>query len=44
MLHLAYCENLSYAEMAKILGCPKGTVKYRVFRAKQSLKRLLLAA
>lgn len=43
-LHLAFFEDLPYAEIATVLGCPEGTVKTRVFHAKQMLKRLLLAA
>jgi RNA polymerase sigma-70 factor (ECF subfamily) len=42
-LHLAFQEDLSYAEMAEVLGCPEGTAKARVFDAKQALKSLLAA-
>lgn len=40
-LHLAFFEDLTYADMARVLGCPEGTVKTRLFHAKQALKRLL---
>lgn len=43
-LHLAFHEDMTYAEMAKVLGCPEGTAKTRVFHAKQALKGLLAAA
>ena len=42
-LHLAFHEDLSYGEMAEVLGCPEGAAKARVFDAKQALKRLLAA-
>lgn len=41
VLHLAFYEDLPYAEIARVLECPEGTVKTRVFHAKQVLKRLL---
>jgi RNA polymerase sigma-70 factor (ECF subfamily) len=41
VLHLAFYEDLPYAEIAGVLECPEGTVKTRVFHAKQALKRLL---
>lgn len=43
VLHLAFFEDLPYAEIAAVLACPEGTVKTRVFHAKQTLKRLLVA-
>jgi RNA polymerase sigma-70 factor (ECF subfamily) len=43
-LHLAFHDELQYSQMAKVLGCPEGTVKTRVFHAKQALKRLLAEA
>ncbi|MDN5939958.1 MAG: sigma-70 family RNA polymerase sigma factor [Salinisphaera sp.] len=41
VMHLAFFEGLSYPEIARIAGCPEGTVKTRVFHAKQALKRCL---
>ncbi|MCX8104021.1 MAG: sigma-70 family RNA polymerase sigma factor [Candidatus Bipolaricaulota bacterium] len=38
---LAFYNDLSYAEIAQILGCPEGTVKSRVFYAKEQLKKIL---
>lgn len=38
---LGHYENMGYAEIAKVLGCSKGTVKSRVFRAKMKLKQFL---
>lgn len=34
-------EELSYAEAAKVMGCPEGTVRSRLFRARQAIRRLL---
>lgn len=34
-------QGFSYEEIAKITGCPEGTVKSRINRARQSLKQLL---
>ncbi|RVT95796.1 sigma-70 family RNA polymerase sigma factor [Rhodovarius crocodyli] len=33
--------EMSYAEIGEVIGCPSGTVKSRVFRARQELARLL---
>jgi RNA polymerase sigma-70 factor (ECF subfamily) len=33
--------EMSYAEIGEVIGCPAGTVKSRVFRARQELARLL---
>ncbi|AHF91131.1 RNA polymerase subunit sigma-24 [Opitutaceae bacterium TAV5] len=38
---LVYYENLNHAEAARILGCAESTVSWRIFRAKQKLKRRL---
>jgi len=40
-LHLAAVEDLSYSQIAALLGIPKGTVMSRVFRARRMLIRLL---
>jgi RNA polymerase sigma-70 factor (ECF subfamily) len=41
VVHLAFYQDLSYSEIAEIADCPVGTVKTRMFHAKQSLKRCL---
>lgn len=41
VLHLFYLEELSIAEIAKILEIPKGTVKSRLFRARKLYKQHL---
>jgi RNA polymerase sigma-70 factor (ECF subfamily) len=38
---LSHYDNLNYHEIANIMGCSKGTVKSRIFRAKSRLKVLL---
>jgi len=38
-----YHNDLSHEEAAYVLGCPVGTVKTHVFRARQKLKRVLAA-
>ena len=38
-----YHNDLSHEEAAYVLGCPVGTVKTHVFRAKQKLKLALAA-
>jgi RNA polymerase sigma-70 factor (ECF subfamily) len=40
---LADVEELTYREIAGVLGCPIGTVMSRVNRGRRTLKRLLLA-
>jgi len=44
VVHLAFFQELSYAEIATILACPEGTVKTRMFHAKQKLKGCLVRA
>ena len=34
-------ENLSYKELSKILQCPEGTIKSRLFRAREEMKKKL---
>ncbi len=41
VVHLAFFEELSYSEIATIAACPEGTVKTRMFHAKQKLKHCL---
>ncbi len=41
VVHLAFFEGLSYREIGDIVGSPEGTVKARMFHAKQALKRCL---
>lgn len=41
VVYLAFFEDRSYSEIARILDCPEGTVKTRVFHAKDILKRCL---
>lgn len=38
---LVFYEELSYSEIAKLQNCPEGTVKSRVYYAKEQLKKLL---
>lgn len=40
-VHLAFFEQLSYAEIGGITGCPEGTVKTRIYHARQALKHCL---
>ncbi|MBI5201108.1 MAG: RNA polymerase sigma factor [Elusimicrobia bacterium] len=42
VLSLADVEGLSYEEIGKVLGCPVGTVRSRVARARAALKRKLV--
>ena len=37
VLHLSFFENLKYEEIAKIEGCPVGTIKTRIMHAKKKL-------
>lgn len=41
VVHLAFFEDLSYGEIAQIIGRPAGTVKTRMYHARISLKRCL---
>ena len=41
VIHLAFFEDLHYQEIAAIVDCPEGTVKTRVYHAKQVLKNCL---
>jgi RNA polymerase sigma-70 factor (ECF subfamily) len=40
-IELAFFEDLSYREISEIADVPEGTVKTRVFHAKQLLMRCL---
>ncbi len=41
VIHLAFYQDLGYADIAAIEGCPEGTVKSRMLYAKRALKRCL---
>lgn len=41
VVELAFFEDLSYQEIAKIVDCPEGTVKSRVYHAKEALRHCL---
>jgi RNA polymerase sigma-70 factor (ECF subfamily) len=41
---LSRYQGLSYAEIAQISGCSEGAVKTRVFRAMETLKKLLMGS
>lgn len=43
VIHLAFYEDFSYSEIAKIEDCPTGTVKTRIMAAKKSLLKCLSA-
>ena len=43
ILTLFYVNNLSHEEISKSLGLPLGTVKNRIFRAKDKLKEVMLS-
>jgi len=38
VMYLSFYKGLGYPEIAKILGCPEGTVKTRVMHAKRKIK------
>jgi RNA polymerase sigma-70 factor (ECF subfamily) len=40
---LSHFQNLQYEEIASLLGCPVGTVKSRLYRARAALKERLAA-
>lgn len=42
VIELRYFEEMSYAEIAQVLGCNQGTVKSRLFKAKELLKQMIL--
>jgi len=41
VVHLAFFEDLSYGEIAQIVDCPPGTVKTRMYHARNLLRRCL---
>jgi len=41
VLVLHFLEDLSIAEIAKVVGCSEGTVKSRIHYAKRQLKQIL---
>jgi len=41
VVHLFYGEDLSVEEIGRVLGVPAGTVKSRLYHARESLKKLL---
>ncbi|NPA41533.1 MAG: sigma-70 family RNA polymerase sigma factor [Aquificae bacterium] len=41
VIHLAFYEDMSYSEIAEVLGIPENTVKTRVFHAKKKLRDLV---
>ena len=41
-VHLCFFEDLSYAEISEIEGCPVGTVKTRIMHAKKLLLRCMM--
>ncbi len=44
VLVLCFLEEMSIAEIASVVGCPQGTVKSRIYHAKQALKSVLQGA
>jgi len=42
-LHLVFFEGFSLAEVAEVQNCPEGTVKTRLFHARQKIKNCLQA-
>lgn len=41
ILVLRHMEDLSYADMSKLLGCAEGTIKSRLHRARAEIRKLL---
>jgi RNA polymerase sigma-70 factor (ECF subfamily) len=44
VIELRHFQDLSYEEMAEIIGCPIGTVMSRLYRARKELRERLRAA
>lgn len=44
VIELRHFQDLSYREMAEIVGCPEGTVMSRLYRARKALRQLLVTA
>ena len=42
-LHLVFFEGFSLAEVAQVQNCPEGTVKTRLFHARQKIRNCLQA-
>ena len=40
-MHLVFFEGMSLAEVAEIQNCPEGTVKTRLYHARQKIKGCL---
>ena len=43
-LHLVFYEGMGLAEVAEVQHCPEGTVKTRLFHARQKIKKCLETA
>jgi len=41
VIHLRFAADLSYAEIAMVVGCPVGTVRTRLHHAKRKIYQLL---
>jgi RNA polymerase sigma-70 factor (ECF subfamily) len=41
VMQLSFFEDMTYSEIAKIVVCPEGTVKTRMFHAKEAMKHCL---
>ena len=41
VLHMAFFEELSYARIGEVMDRPEGTIKTRVYHAKQAMKKCL---